>query len=322
MKRTLQTVLVIMMAFSCIIFMGSARPVHASTSTSSPFRILFQNFDYDNNEAEETIGGRTFDLFCNADEDDYDSYENEEDDTITYELDRYDDNNTDGTIISENCSSPIIATDGDTVFFTELRNGQECLIKYICSSNKEEVIKTFCDKDYDNPVSFDSIHGNILFIASISKPMSVYGLDLQTNEYFKITGGTIEGFSGQYFLSAKCSVPCDDFFGTWYIYKMDGHKCIPVKKLTSCSNIARLQGSRIYYVSYSTSGKNQVMKIFSIKTDGTGKKRIKTLKAKQICAGDINKKHCWYTANNKSYRYDFSTRKVHKISNIVVGPVA
>ncbi|MCH4005578.1 MAG: hypothetical protein LKE86_00070 [Eubacterium sp.] len=319
MKHTLQTVLVIMLAFSCIMFMSSARPVHASTSTSSSFRILFQNFDYDNDEAEETIVGRTFEVFCNYDEDDYDSYENEDDDTVTYELDWYDDNNTDGTIISENCSSPVIATDGDTVFFTELRDDHDCLVKYTCSTDKEEVMKTTKKGNY---IGLDAIRGNILFIDDSTKPMSVYGLDLQTNEYFKITGGTIEGFSGQYFLSAKCSVPCDDFFGTWYIYKMNGHKCIPVKKLTSCSNIARLQGGRIYYVSYSTSGKNQVMKIYTIKADGTGKKRIKTLKARQICAGDINQKHCWYSANNKSYRYDFSTRKVHKISNIVVGPVA
>ncbi|MCH3954059.1 MAG: DUF5050 domain-containing protein [Eubacterium sp.] len=383
MKRTLQTVLVIMLAVTCTIFMGSARPVHAdtsaasstsSTSASSSYKILFQNFDSDNGEAEESIGGRTFDVFnsCNDDdsydyededdddsydyEDEYDDdsydyddeydddsydyddeydddsydyddeddddsydYDDEDDDSEeSYELDWYDDTNTDGTVISEDCSSPVIVTDGNTVFFTEIRDDQECLVKYSCSSNKSEVIKTFTDEDYDAPVSFDSIHGNILFIDSISKPMSVYGLDLQTSEFFKITGGVIESFSGQYFLCAKCNVPCDDFFGSWYIYKMDGHKSVPVKKLTSCSNIARLQGGRIYYVSYSTRGKNQVMKIYSIKTDGTGKKRIKTLKAKSIYAIDINKKHCWYVNGNKTYRFDFSTRKVHKVSNTVM----
>ena len=89
MKRTLQTVLVIMLAVTCTIFMGSARPVHAdtsaasstsSTSASSSYKILFQNFDSDNGEAEESIGGRTFDVFNSCNDDDSYDYEDEEDD--------------------------------------------------------------------------------------------------------------------------------------------------------------------------------------------------------------------------------------------------
>jgi hypothetical protein len=315
MKRTLKSVLIVALAVSCIIFIGSAIPAHAGTAS---YKMLFRNNDFEDGEAEEYISGKTFAIFDNSYYEEDSDYEDDSDDMQTYELDWYDDNNVDGTVISEDCSSPVIVTDGNTVFFTEIRDDQECLVKYSCSSNKSEVIKTFTDEDYDAPVSFDSIHGNILFIDSISKPMSVYGLDLQTSEFFKITGGVIESFSGQYFLCAKCNVPCDDFFGSWYIYKMDGHKCVPVKKLTSCSNIARLQGGRIYYVSYSTRGKNQVMKIYSIKTDGTGKKRIKTLKAKSIYAIDINKKHCWYVANNKTWKVDFSNGKIHKVSNTVL----
>lgn len=314
MKGTLKSVLIIALAAVCIIFMGSAMPAHAE---SSSFKILFQNNDFEDGEAEEYIGGRTFAMFDNNDYTEDADYEDDSDDMQTFEVDWYDDDNTDGTVISEDCTSSCIVTDGNTVYFTENRDNGDCLVKYTCSTNKTEVIKTF-DNEYPDSVSFDTIRGNILFTSDYTKPMSVYGLDLQTSEYFKITGGFIQNFSGQYFLCGKCTVPCDDFFGTWYIYKMDGHKCIPVKKLTSSSNMARMQDGHIYYVKYNSHGKKQAMSINSIKADGTGNKKIKTLTGKGIYAVDINKKHCWYVSGNKTYRFDFGTKKIHKISNTVM----
>ena len=312
MKRTLKSVLIVALAVSCIIFIGSAIPAHAGTAS---YKMLFRNSDFEDGEAEEYIGGKTFAIFDNSYYEEDSDYEDDSDDMQTYELDWYDDNNVDGTVISEDCTSSCIATDGDTVFYTELKNKRDCLMKYTCSTDKKEVIKTTNKDDY---LDLATIRGNLLFIDSSSKPMSIYGLDLQSDEFFKITGGFIQGFSGPYFLCGKCSVPCDDFVGAWYIYKMDGHKCVPVKKLTSFSNMAKIQSGHVYYVKYNFSGKKQAMSIYSINADGTGNKKIKTLKAKSIYAVDINKNHCWYVANNKTWKVDFSNGKIHKVSNTVL----